>query len=218
MASKQDFEQVIADVHDEPNHALQVNVVAGTVQALNPSVSLSGNPVPAYSTEIAGKDGSGNLVPVSVDSSGKVNVNLSTASIEIGKVDQGTPASTGNAWPVKPTDGTNSQSYTASGEAKVSVTQPLPTGTNSIGNIGNVTGTISLPTGAATETTLSTLNGKSAGALVPTAYNEVDLTYVPSGNGVGQVQTAVYKLSGSTVKTLTLSYDGSNRLSSVVAS
>ncbi len=59
---------------------------------------------------------------------------------------------------------------------------------------------------------------KLTGSLVPTAFDEIDLTYVPSGNGVGQVQTAVYKLAASTVKTLTLTYDSSNRIATVVAS
>lgn len=82
-----------------------------------------------------------------------------------------------------------------------------------------------LPTGASTSalqttgnTTLSTLNAKTSGSLVPTAYDEIDLTYVPSGNGSGQVQTATYKLATVTQKTLTMTYDGSNRLSTVVAS
>lgn len=55
-------------------------------------------------------------------------------------------------------------------------------------------------------------------SLVPTAYNEIDLTYVPSGNGAGQIATAVYKLSSTTVATLTLSYNSSNQLISVVKS
>lgn len=79
-----------------------------------------------------------------------------------------------------------------------------------------------LPTGAATEATLASaqavLSTRLAGSFVPSAYDSVALTYVPSGNGVGQVQTAVYKLATTTVKTLTLSYDSSNRLSGVVAS
>lgn len=52
---------------------------------------------------------------------------------------QGASASAANGWYVKPTDGTNSQSYTAAGEAKVSVTQPLPAGTNTIGNVNSRT-------------------------------------------------------------------------------
>lgn len=60
------------------------------------------------------------------------------ASVSVGSVNQGTPNAIGNAWPVKPTDGTNSQAFLATGEGKVSVTQPLPVGTNSIGNIATV--------------------------------------------------------------------------------
>ena len=83
--------------------------------------------------------------------------------------------------------------------------------------------------GAATETTLqqveantsataTELANKLAGALVTSAFDYIALTYVPSGPGVGEVQTAVYKSGGAlgtTVATLTLAYDGSNRLSSV---
>ena len=53
------------------------------------------------------------------------------------------------------------------------------------------------------------------GSLVPEQYDSIELTYVPSGNGAGEIQTATYKLSGSTIATLTLAYDGSNRLTSV---
>lgn len=57
-----------------------------------------------------------------------------------------------------------------------------------------------------------------AGVLVPDQYDEIDLTYVPSGNGAGEIQTVIYKLSGSTVATLTLSYNSSNKLITVVKS
>lgn len=49
---------------------------------------------------------------------------------------------------VRPTDGTNTQGYTATGEAKVSVTQPLPTGSNGIGSVS--VSASALPTGAST--------------------------------------------------------------------
>lgn len=51
------------------------------------------------------------------------------------QANQGAPGLAANGWFVRPTDGTNSQSYTAAGEAKVSVTQPLPAGTNAIGTV-----------------------------------------------------------------------------------
>lgn len=70
----------------------------------------------------------------------------------------------------------------------------------------------------ATEATLSTINAKLAASLVPTAFDYIALTYVPSGNGAGEIATATYKsggASGTTVATLTLAYDASNKLSSV---
>lgn len=56
-------------------------------------------------------------------------------SADVVTANQGSANTAANGWPVKPTDGTNSQVYLAGGEAKVSVTQPLPAGTNSIGKV-----------------------------------------------------------------------------------
>lgn len=56
---------------------------------------------------------------------------------------------------------------------------------------------------------------KTAGALVPEAFDYQDITYVGASTNIDQV---VYKLGGSggtVVATLTLGYDGSNRLNSV---
>lgn len=138
-----------------------------TLAALNAKFNSLGQKTMANSAPVVlASDQS--AIPVS--QFGTWTVSLNTSSIEIGTVDQGAPNTIGNAWPVKPTDGTNSQSYTGAGEAKVSVTQPLPAGTNNIGlvsavqsgtwNITNISGTISLPSGAATETTLSAINAK----------------------------------------------------------
>lgn len=60
-----------------------------------------------------------------------------------------------------------------------------------------------------------------AGGLVTSQYDYIALTYVPSGNGVGQIQTVTYKTGGSagtTVATLTLTYDASSNLSTVTKS
>lgn len=111
-----------------------------------------------------------------------LDVNL-LAGVTLGTVNQGDPNTINNAWPVLPTDGTNSQSYTSGGLAKVdlesfvtgqalmidsfpvvlSVDQSaIPVSQNGSWSLLNITGTISLPTGASTETTLSALNGKVA--------------------------------------------------------
>ena len=50
------------------------------------------------------------------------------------------------------------------------------------------------------------------------AYDYLALTYVATGNGVGEVETATYKTggsSGTTVATLTIAYNASNEISSV---
>lgn len=97
-----------------------------------------------------------------------VNGNLkTTATLSASTVtaNQGTPNSAANGWPVKPTDGTNSQSFTGAGEAKVSVTQPLPAGSNTIGGV-NQAGTWTVQPGNTANTTpwLATINqgGNSA--------------------------------------------------------
>lgn len=76
----------------------------------------------------------------------------------------------------------------------ISLNSPLPKGTNVIGSV-NI-----------------------ASALVPTTFDHIDLTYVPTGDGEGEIQTVTYKEGGSggqTVATLTLEYNSDNKLSSV---
>jgi len=54
--------------------------------------------------------------------------------------------------------------------------------------------------------------------LVTLAYDYIDLAYVASGNGVGEIETVTYKTggsSGTTVATITLAYNASNEISSV---
>lgn len=57
--------------------------------------------------------------------------------------------------------------------------------------------------------------------LVPEKYDYIALTYVTSGNGLGEIETVTYKdggASGTLVATLTLGYDASNNLVSVARS
>ena len=71
---------------------------------------------------------------------------------------------------------------------------------------------------------LSSIDGKlsalsrMAGSLTPVDFDETAISYVPSGNGAGQIGVVQFKKATVLVKTLTLSYDGSNRLTDVVAS
>ena len=54
--------------------------------------------------------------------------------------------------------------------------------------------------------------------LVPGAYDALALTYVAAGNGAGEIETVTYYQGGqggTTLATLTLGYDASNRLITV---
>jgi hypothetical protein len=77
-----------------------------------------------------------------------------------------------------------------------------------------------LPSGAATSSNqtleiseLVKLNGKTAAGLVPEKFDEQVITYV---GATTDISTVTYKLATITVATLTMSYDGSNRLTGVV--
>ena len=80
-------------------------------------------------------------------------------------------------------------------------------------NINNVSGTVSLPTGASTsanQATANTLLGGIAG-FTPAVYDYISLTYTGS-----DLTGVVFKTGGSggtTVSTLTLAYSGSNLIS-----
>jgi hypothetical protein len=80
-------------------------------------------------------------------------------------------------------------------------------------NINNVSGTVSLPTGASTAANQATANTFLSGiaGLVPTAYDYISLSYTGS-----DLTGVVFKTGGSggtTVATLTLAYSGVNLIS-----
>lgn len=59
---------------------------------------------------------------------------------------------------------------------------------------------------------------KMAGTLVPENYDYFALTYVAAGNGAGEIETIVYKTggaAGTTVATITNTYNADNKLSTV---
>lgn len=56
------------------------------------------------------------------------------------------------------------------------------------------------------------------GNLVPEQYDTINLTYITSGFGIGEIATVTYIKDTIPVATLTLSYNASNKLSSVVRS
>lgn len=70
----------------------------------------------------------------------------------------------------------------------------------------------------AVETEIQNLNNKTASALVTEEHDFVEMTYVGLTN---DIDTVTYKLGGSggtTVATLTMGYDGNNRLQTITKS
>lgn len=68
---------------------------------------------------------------------------------------------------------------------------------------------------AAFDEATKSLTTRAVSGLVTDAYDYIALTYVPSGNGSGEVETVTYKsggASGTVVAVLTLSYDSNNQL------
>lgn len=121
---------------------------------------------------------------------------------------QGTAALVASSWPIKITDGTDTALVSAGGELSVVMaTAPLPTGAataanqvtgnNSLASIDGkivavntgavVVSSSALPTGAATEATLSSLNGKVVA--VDTGAVVVSSSALPTGAATSALQT-----------------------------
>lgn len=130
-------------VRTENSGDVAVKIVDGTITSQALAIDASGRP------SVKLDDGSGNVVTSQVNGAQRaLDVGIDVAGVQIDPRSiraltagdivtavQGTAAAISGAWPVKGTDGTNSQTYLATGEAKVSVTQPLPAGTNLIGAV-----------------------------------------------------------------------------------
>lgn len=142
----------------------------------------------------------GQVLPLVLDEvNDALQVNVVAGSISVTNPSVGTNGSTA------PTSSTETSGINPSGNL-------TPLGLDSSGNLKVIS------SGGSTEATLAAFSAKTAASLVPQAFSSVALTYVASGNGVGQVATAIYSQGASVVRTLTLLYDASNRLSGVVAS
>lgn len=178
------------------------SVIAGAATAANQLIEIALlTSIDSKTPTLGQKTMAGSSPVVIASDQSPIPVTLSSTSIEIGTVDQGTPNTVANAWPIKITDGTTIAAVTLANALKVdgsAVTQPisgsvsitgtpnvnvtnasipvtqsgtwttgrtwtLSSGTDSVAavqsgtwNINNITGTVSLPTGAATEATLAT--------------------------------------------------------------
>jgi hypothetical protein len=53
------------------------------------------------------------------------------------------------------------------------------------------------------------------GSLVSEPYDEIDLAYITSGPGAGEIGMVLYKNNDVTVAVLEIEYDSSNRISTI---
>lgn len=145
----------------------------GGSSSANASVGPNGTAIPTSSTLIAGKNGSGVLTPVSVDSSGDINVNVISSTLPTGSataanqvtgnnslasIDGKTPA-LGQALSAAsvPVVLTAAQLTTLTPLTSVTVTQVTGTNLHTVVDSGSITVTSStLPTGAATSANQTT--------------------------------------------------------------
>lgn len=134
-------------VRTQTNGDVVVEISDGTTPSQKLAVDSSGR----ITTKM--DDGTGN--PITSQANGAqraLDVGIDVAGVQIDPrsiraltssdvvtANQGSANTIANGWPVKPTDGTNSQSFTAAGEAKVTVTEPLPAGSNNIGSVNQGT-------------------------------------------------------------------------------
>lgn len=170
-------------IRTENNGDAAVKIVDGTT----PSQALAVDSTGRITVKL--DDGAGNAVTSQTNGAQRaLDVGINVAGVQIDPrqvraltaadvvtANQGAANTIANAWPVLPTDGTNSQSYTATGEAKVSVTQPLPAGTNLLGSVNART-----EDGAGTAITSTTVNSKQR-LDVNHASDGVDGAAVPFG-------------------------------------
>ncbi len=62
---------------------------------------------------------------------------------------------------------------------------------------------------------LTDIRDKIASNIISEKHDEILITYVPSGNGAGEIETVTYKLLGITVAQLQLAYDVNDKLISI---
>lgn len=154
-------------VRTEANGDVAVKIVDGSITSQALAIDATGKPT------IKLNDGNGNAITSQVSGAQQaldVGINVggiqvdpravrALTSADVVTANQGSANTIVNGWPVNPTDGTNSQGYTASSEAKISVTQPLPAGTNIIGKVSQDTNpwiTSDLADGSVTGGTVAT--------------------------------------------------------------
>lgn len=69
-----------------------------------------------------------------------------------------------------------------------------------------------------TNTSATNMFLEAIAGLVTQPFNEVDITYVASGNGEGEAETLTFSQDSIPHTVLTLTYDSSSRITNITAS
>lgn len=195
-------------VRTENNGDIVAKIADGTTPSQQLSVDASGRII------VKLDDGSGNLI-TSQASGGQraLDVGLNVAGVQIDPrqiraltsadvvtANQGAPNTNANAWFVHLTDGTNNVSALSTGELKVSVTQALPAGSNTIGAVNQGTSpwiTSDLADGSVTGGTAGTkslLAGGQYNSSLPTLTTGQQAALQTDSNGrllIGSIASAL---------------------------
>ncbi len=190
----------------------------GFITANNPANGLTSAAVPGTATQVGGKDGSGNLRALSVDSTGKLNINdisgtialpagaatsakQDTGNTSLSSIDMKTPPLVTGRVPVDGSGVTQPVSVASlplpSGAATESTLSALNGKVTAVDTGAVVISSSALPTGAATESTLSALNGK-----IPANLTVTSTRLLTDGSGVTQpvsIATAPVLVAGSAI-------------------
>lgn len=165
------------------------DVMITSLQLLDDAISTTGSAVPTKSNQVSGTDGT-NARVLKTDAAGELQIDVLSSALPSGAATESTlSALNGKVVAVDTGSVTISAALPAGtnniGDVDVLSLPSIPAGSNNIGSITDITGTVSLPTGAATEATLSTLNGK-----VPANLTVTSTRLLVDGSGVTQPVSA----------------------------
>ena len=213
---------------EQQTQTAHLDAIEDTIAAISASVYSNGNPGGLVGLAVGGRDSLGDFRQLSTSNTGALNVVPSLpagaateATLDLVRVaaqsialeDFATQATLENV-----DQNTNAVAVGMNVNATPASSDGLSVGgVDSLGDFRQLSTTAtgalnvvpSLPAGASTEATLSRI----AGSLSNVDHDEIVTTYV---GATDRINTVVYKKATVTVATLTLSYDGSDRLSGVV--
>ncbi|HAB99250.1 MAG TPA: hypothetical protein DCE71_05460, partial [Parachlamydiales bacterium] len=174
--------------------------ITGSITSTNSANGNTGSAVPAEATQVAGRDGSGNLRALSVSASGVLDVAGPltdtqlratpvpiTGSISVANNANGTPGS------AVPSEATQVGGRDGSGNLRA-----LSVSTSGVLDVQ--ASSLPLPTGAATETTLAAINGKLPNIGPQTSANSQSITFATNIPSLAVVENAI-TLDGAPAQT-----------------